>query len=453
MAAQALAEAVTGLANTFCGELLQPTDSGYEETRKVHNGLIDRRPALIARCSGTADVVDAVNLARECDVEVSIRGGGHNVAGRAVVDDGLMIDLSLMKGIHDDAKGKTVRAQGGVTWGEFDRETLLHGLATTGAIVTSTGIAGLTLGGGLGWLMGKYGLVSDNLLSVDLVTADGRVLRASEEEHSDLFWGLRGGGGNFGVVTSFEYRLHEQGNLYGGLLLYPRSMARDVMKFYAEFTADIPDNLTVFCALLTSPEGDPLIALIVGYFGAVEHGEAAVKPMRDFAEPAADMVGEIPYAVLQSFFDENAAPHGTRRYWKSGYIPEITDEFIDIVVEKAESMTAPKSVVVLFHMHGAATRVAADATAFSMRENVYDFDIISQWDDASEDDHWRDWTRDYWESVEKFSAEISYINHLMTDDVERVRPSFGPNYGRLVELKRTWDPNNLFRLNPNINPS
>ena len=358
-----------------------------------------------------------------------------------------------MNGVHVDAENRTARAEGGCVWSDVDTETQLHGLATTGGTVSNTGIAGLTLGGGLGWAMAEHGITADNLLAADLVTATGEVVTASETQNQDLLWGLRGGGGNFGVVTSFLYRLHEQKNVYGGLLMYPRSMARDVLKFYAEFTADIPDNLTVFCALLTSPEGDPLIALIIGYFGAVEDGEAAVKPMRDFAEPAMDMVGEIPYSVLQGFFDENAAPHGTRRYWKSGYFHELTDEFIDIVVDKADSMTAPKSVVVLFHMHGQATRVAVDATAFSMRENVYDFDVISQWDDAAEDDHWRDWTRDYWESVEKFSAEISYINHLMTDDVERVRPSFGPNYGRLVELKRTWDPNNLFRLNPNINPA
>jgi FAD/FMN-containing dehydrogenase len=342
--------------------------------------------------------------------------------------------------------------RGRCVWGDVDTETLLHGLATTGGTITNTGIGGLTLGGGLGWAMVEHGIAADNLLSADLVTATGEVVTASETQNQDLLWGLRGSGGNFGVVTSFEYRLHEQGNLYGGLLLYPRAMAREVMKFYAEFTADLPDDLSVFCALLTSPDGVPMVALLIGYFGAIEDGEAAVKPMRDFAEPAADMVGEIPYSVLQSFL-KDAEPHGIRRYWKSGYIPELTDEFIDIVIEKAETMTAPKSAVFLFHIHGQATRVAADATAFSLRENMYDFDIISQWDDASEDDQWRDWTRDYWESVEKFSAEISYINHLMTDDVERVRPSFGPNYGRLVKLKREWDPDNLFRLNPNIKPA
>jgi FAD/FMN-containing dehydrogenase len=446
-------EQIAELQGVLRGDLLVDGDAGYDEGRSVWNGMIDKRPALIAMCEGASDVVALVKLATAHDLVLSVRGGGHNASGIATNDGGLVINLTRMNGVHVDVENRTARAEGGCVWSDVDKETLLRGLATTGGTVSNTGIAGLTLGGGLGWAMAEHGITADNLLSADVVTATGEVVTASETQNQDLLWGLRGGGGNFGVVTSFEYRLHEQGNVYGGLLMYPRAMAREVMKFYAEFTADLPDKLTVFCGLLSSPEGDPMIALIIGYFGDVAGGEAAVQPMRDFAEPVADMVGEIPYAVLQSFLDENAAPHGPRRYWKSGYIPEITDEFIDIVVEKAETMTAPKSVVLLFHMHGEATRVAADATAFSMRDNVYDFDIIAQWDDDAEDDHWRDWTRDYWNSVEKFSAEISYINHLMTDDVERVRPSFGPNYGRLVELKREWDQSNLFRLNPNINPA
>src|SRR5215475_9499661 len=298
-----VAEAALELAAKFTGQLLQPADTGYEEARKVHNGLVNKRPVLIARCRGVADVVDAVELARKLNLEVAVRGGGHNVAGRATTDGGLVIDLSTMKGIDVDVKSRSARAQGGVTWGEFNRETQLHGLATTGGIVSSTGITGLTLGGGVGWLMGKYGLAADNLLSVDIVTADGRVLRASENENADLFWGVRGGGGNFGVAASLEYRLHPVGPaITGGLVAYPVTAARQVLQHYREVTAALPDELTVYAVLLHAPDGSgtKLVAIVLCHCGPLNDGEAATRPIKAFGSPVMDQIGPMTYCQLNT---------------------------------------------------------------------------------------------------------------------------------------------------------
>src|SRR5262245_28592997 len=304
--ASPVSQGVADLAPSFGGQLLQPSDSDYEEARKVHNGLVDKRPALIARCSGAADVVDAVNLARKLKLEVAVRGGGHNVAGRSTVDDGLMIDLSPMKGVHVDTRSRSARAQGGVTWALFNRETQLHGLATTGGVVSTTGIAGLTLGGGIGWLMGKYGLALDNLLSADIVTADGKLLKASEDENADLFWAVRGGGGNFGVATSFEFRLHKVGpTITGGLIAYPFDRARDVLRHYREITASVPDDLMVVAGLIHAPDGSgtKLAGMVVCHCGSLDEGAAAFRPIKQFGSPALDAIGPMPYCQINSMLD------------------------------------------------------------------------------------------------------------------------------------------------------
>ena len=327
-----VADAVIELAGKFTGQLLQPADAGYEEARKVHNGLVNKHPALIARCHGVADVVDSVNLARKLNLEVAVRGGGHNVAGRATVEGGLMIDLAPMKGIHVDAYAHTVRAQGGVTWAELNRETQLHSLAVTGGVVSSTGIAGLTLGGGLGWLMGKYGLALDNLRSVELVTAGGQVLRTSKDQEADLFWAVRGGGGNFGVATSFEYQLHPvRPTVIGGLVAHPFERARDALRFFRDFTASLPDEFTVFAGLIHAPDGAKLAAMVTCHCGSVAAGEAAVRPLKQFGSPAMDAIGPMPYCRLNAMLDA-AYPKGALNYWKSSFLAQMTDDAIDTMI-------------------------------------------------------------------------------------------------------------------------
>ena len=327
-----VADAVTELAGRFTGQLLQPADVGYEEARKVHNGLVNKHPALIARCRGAADVVDAINLARKLNLEVAVRGGGHNVAGRATVEGGLMIDLAPMKGIHVDADAHTVRAQGGATWAELNRETQLHGLAVTGGVVSSTGIAGLTLGGGVGWLMGKYGLALDNLTSVELVTAEGQVLRTSKDQEADLFWAVRGGGGNFGVATSFDYQLYPVGpTIIGGLVAHPFDRARDVLRFFRDFTASLPDDFTVFAGLIHAPDGAKLAAIVTCHCGSLAVAEGAVRPLKEFGSPAMDAIGPMPYCQLNAMLDP-AYPKGALNYWKSSFLAQLTDDAIDTIV-------------------------------------------------------------------------------------------------------------------------
>jgi FAD/FMN-containing dehydrogenase len=328
-------EAATGLASTFSGQLLEPGALGYDEARKVHNGLVEKRPALIARCLGVADVVDAVLVARNLGLEVAVRGGAHNVAGRATVDDGLMIDLSLMKGIHVDPSRRTVKAQGGVTWAELNRETQLHDLAVTGGVVSSTGLSGLTLGGGLGWLMSKYGLALDNLLSVELVMANGEVLRASREEHPDLFWAVRGGGGNFGVATSLEYQLYPVGpTVTGGLIAYSFDDARDVLRFFRDHTASLPDEQTLFAGLIHAPDGSgtKLAAMVTCHCGPLADGEEAIGPLKQFGSPVLDALGPLPYCQLNGMLDA-AYPKGALNYWKSSFLARLSDEAIDTMIE------------------------------------------------------------------------------------------------------------------------
>src|SRR3954471_22321230 len=377
---RSIAEVAGELCATFSGLLLRPADVGYEQARRVHNGLVDKRPALIAQCRGVADVVDAVNLTRKLGLEVAVRGGGHNVAGRATIDGGLVIDLSPMKGIYVDAKNRAVRAQGGVTWAELNRETQLHGLAVTGGVVSSTGIAGLTLGGGIGWLMGKYGLALDCLRSVELVTAEGRVLRADAEEHADLFWAVRGGGGNFGVVTSLEYRLFPVGPVVaGGLIAYAFSSAREVLRFYREVTAALPDELSIAGTLAHAPDGSgtKLAAMVACHCGPLAEGERAIERLRAFGAPVIDALGPMPYCQLNSMLD-GGYPKGALNYWKSSFLASLSDGAIETMVERFEACPTPMGQLLLEHFHGAAARVGVGETAFPHRREGYNFLVLSQ---------------------------------------------------------------------------
>ena len=435
------------------GPLLQPDDAGYDDARIVWNGMIDRRPALIARCAGVADVIEAVNFARNNHLLVSVRGGGHNITGNAVCDGGIVIDLSHMKSVRVDPLKRTARAEAGLTWGEYNHETQAFGLASTGGVVSTTGIAGLTLGGGLGWLMSKHGLSCDNLLSADMVTADGRFVTTSANENPDLFWGLRGGGGNFGVVTSFEYQLHPVGPVLAGMVIWPRSDAKKVLRFYRDYARTCADEITAFAGLMTSPEGDPVVAMIVGYIGPIDQGEKVVEPVRKFGAPVADTIAPMSYVELNSMMDASF-PYGTaKRYWKSSFLKNLSDEVIDILIDRGETMASPMSMIAFFHMHGAATRVGADETAFGLREEQWDYDIISQWNDPSETEGHVRWTRDGWNAVEPFATGGVYVNHLDAEEEGRIRAAYGNNYERLLALKNKYDPTNLFRMNQNIKPT
>ena len=447
--------AVSEIASAFSGRLLQPGEAGYDEARRVHNGMVDKRPALIAQCRGVADVVDGVNLARNLGLEIAIKGGGHNVAGRATVEGGLMIDLSLMKGIHVDPSRRTVRAQGGATWADLNRETQLHDLAVTGGVVSTTGIAGLTLGGGLGWLMGKYGLALDNLQSAELVTANGRVLRASAEENPDLFWAVRGGGGNFGVVTSFEYRLFPVGPIVaGGLIAYPLDSARDMLRFYRDFTASAPDECSVAATLVHAPDGSgtKLTAMVACYCGSAADGEAALRPLKQFGSPVMDALGPIPYCELNSMLD-SGYPNGALNYWKSSFLTGLSDEAIDTMIEYFTACPTPMGQLLLEDFHGAATRVGPTDTAFPHRTAGYNFLVLSQTMDPTASDRCTAWARQTYTAMEPFMASGRYVNYLDADETSEALPAaYGPNYRRLQEIKTKYDPDNLFHMNQNIRP-
>jgi len=444
---------IASLRSNVRGELVVAGDARYDEARRVWNGNVDRRPGLIVRCTGAADVQQAVNFARSLGLLVSIRGGGHSAPGYGTNEGGLVIDLSPMKGIRVDPDARTVSAQGGVLWRELDHETQAYGLATTGGTVSNTGITGLTLGGGLGWLMGKHGLTVDNLISADLVTADGEFRKASAKDNPDLFWALRGGGGNFGVVTSFEYRLHPVTQVLGGMVIYPLDQARDVLRFYRDFCGTLPDEAEAYAALLTAPQGMPVAALILGYNGPIAEGEKVLAPARRFGKPVADVVAPMPYAARQRMLDEPNATHGLQRYWRSAFTEQISDGLIDVMVEGASSFSSPLSALLFFHMHGAATRVSPLATAFAPRRTQWDFDAIGQWADEGQSGAHTGWVRALWTKLEPHLKGSAYVNHLAADDrPEKVRASYGDNYARLRALKATYDPKNLFRVNANIAP-
>ena len=445
---------VDDLRGALRGQVIRPGDEAYEPARHVWNGNIDRRPALIVRCAGVADVMAAVNFARDNRLVVAVRGGAHSAAGHGTCDGGMVIDLGAMKGIRVDPQRRVAWAQPGVLWSELDAETQAFGLATTGGLVSSTGIAGLTLGGGMGWLMGKHGYSVDNLRAADVVTADGSFLTASADENAELFWGLRGGGGNFGIVTSFEYQLHPVGPIVlGGLVIYPLDQAKEVLGFYREFSRELPDEAEVYAGLLMTPEGIPVVALILGYNGPIEEGERVLAPARQFGTPVADLVQPMPYVARQSMLDEGNAEHGIHRYWKSGFTEQISDELLDVLVAGASGFSSPKCGIVFFNIHGAGGRVPADATAVGLRGDKWDLNVITQWLDPTESSRHIAWTRELWGQIEPLISGSAYLNHLAGDDKpEKVRASFGPNYDRLVALKQQYDPTNLFRLNPNVKP-
>jgi FAD/FMN-containing dehydrogenase len=400
-----------------------------------------------------ADVQQSVNFARSHNLRLSVRGGGHSAPGYGTNDGGLVIDQSLLKGIQVDPDARTVRVQGGALWRDLDHETQAFGLASTGGTVSNTGVAGLTTGGGLGWLMGKYGLAIDNLLSADIVTADGQFRKASPSNHPDLFWAIRGGGGNFGVATSLEFRLHPVSQILGGLVLYPLDQARDMLRFYRDFCATLPDEAEAYAAVLTAPQGMPVAAFILGYNGPIADGEKVMAPARRFGTPIADLVGPMPYAARQRLLDEPNAIHGLHRYWRSAFTEKISDELVDGLVEAASRFSSPLSALIFFHMHGAAARVSPTETAFAARRTQWDFDAVGQWANGAESAQHIQWVRALWDKIEPQLQGTAYVNHLSQDDKpEKVRASYGSNYARLREIKRTYDPNNLFRLNANIAP-
>lgn len=446
------ATTVADLRSRVRGLVLTAADAGYDAARRIWNAMIDKRPALIVRCAGVADAIEAVRFAASHEALVSVRGGGHNVAGTAVCDGGFMIDLSPMKGIQVDPAARTAWAQPGLLWQEFDHETQAFGLATTGGVVGETGIAGLTLGGGVGWLVRKYGLTCDNLLAADIVTADGQLRRATPEENGELFWALRGGGGNFGVVTAFHYRLHAVSTVFAGLVIHPRSAARDVIRFHRDFIASAPEELTSYVGLITAPDGQPVIALASCHCGDLGEGERVLRPLREFGSPLIDDMKPMPYAGIQDVFGP-AFPWGHRNYWKSSFLRALPDAAVDAVVEQANQARSPLSAVVLEYYGGAAGRVAADATAFLHREAIYHLLILGQWSDPAEDPTHVGWVRGSWEAVRPWSSGAAYLNALGNDEgTQAVRDAYGANYPRLAALKAKFDPMNLFRLNQNIAP-
>lgn len=444
--------AIKELMTSLRGELIRPGDTGYDAARTVYNAMINRRPEMIARCAGPADVVAAVNFARANALLVAVRGGSHNVAGNAVCDGGMVIDLSPMKGVRVDPVGGTARAQGGVTWGEFDHETQALSLATTGGIASTTGIAGLTLGGGIGYLNRKFGLACDNLLSADVVTADGQTLRASNEENQDLFWGLRGGGGNLGVVTSFEYWVHPLGPVLAGMVVWPQSAAKQVLRFYREFSVIAPDELRLDAILGSSPDG-PILANIVCWCGPIEEGERVLRPLREFGPPIADTVAPVPYKTIQTLLESLGYVPGLFHYWKSNFLKDLSDDAIDTVVDAFLPSPAPLCAVAIEHLGGAVGRVAEKDTAFSHRRAQHSFLAVGVGSQPDESEKIIEWARRISDTMQPFLESGVYVNYLGDEGDTRVRAAYGPNYDRLAALKRKYDPTNLFRLNQNIPPA
>jgi FAD/FMN-containing dehydrogenase len=457
-------DAVENLKGIIQGEVLLPSHGDYEQARKIWNGMIDKHPALIVQCSDPADVSEAVKFARRNDILVSVRGGGHNVSGNALCDDGMVIDLSQMKVIQADQNTGTARAQAGVTLGEIDQETQLFGMAVPAGIVTTTGIAGLTLGGGFGWISRKYGLTCDNLLSVDIVSAEGEFLRVSETENEDLFWGLRGGGGNFGIVTSFEYRLQPVGPIVlGGMLVHPFEQATEFLRFYRDFIANAPDELTVAPILRLAPpapfipaefHGQLICGVIALYAGLPEEAEQHIAPLRQFGTPVVDDINLKPFRVLQSLLDAGAQK-GWNYYVKSEFLPALSDDLIDTMVDHASRITSPQSVIAGFHLGGAVSRIDEDATAYSHRDAAYSLIINSGWIDASESEKHIQWTRTFWEALQPYSSGGAYVNFQSHDEGEdRIKSTYGSaKYERLSALKQKYDPSNFFRMNQNIKPT
>ena len=453
MAQAAIAAVASQWQTHFDGHLITQEHAEYDRWRRVWNGMIDRRPALIARCSTPSDASKAVKLARAEALPVSVRGGGHAVAGTAVCEGGVMIDLSAMKDIRVDASSREIVAQAGVLWGEFDRASQAHGLATTGGQVSHTGIAGLTLGGGLGYLMGKHGAACDNLLSLEVVTAEGEILVASAEQNADLFWAMRGAGGNFGIATSFRYRLHPLGEVLAGMLLHPRDTASELIAFHKEFLAGTSDELDTTVGFLNSPEGLPLVGIIAVYAGEPAEGERVLQPLRKFGSPVADLIRPMSYVEAQSLVDE-AVPIGDRYYWKSNFVPALAPGLAAVLQDGANAMPSPRSMILLFEMKGEIQRMSKDAMAFDHRDANFEMSIIAHWTEQNADAQNIRWARDVWSAAQPHVSPAVYTNHMTADEpVDRVRAGYGVGkFDRLAALKAIYDPDNLFRSNHNIPP-
>jgi FAD/FMN-containing dehydrogenase len=456
-------EAIQDFQATLRGELLRPGGDGYDAARTLHNVMIDRRPGLIVRCVGVADVMSAVRFARTHRLLVAVRGGGHGVTGNALCDDGLVIDVSRMKGLRIDPVGRTARAEPGLTWGELNHDLQPFGLGATGGYISITGIPGLTLGGGLGWLVRKHGLALDNLLSIDVVTADGQLVTASATNHDDLFWGMRGAGANFGVATNFEFKVHPVGTVLAGPIIHPIARAADVLRLFREHAVGAPDELTWGVLLLTIPEspmfppplhGVPVVVVACCYAGPIAKGEAVLRTMREFGPPIADLIQPMPYSVAQVHADF-AWPPGNRNYWKSSFLRELTDPTIDTIVQQFARVPSPQTVVVVDHNGGGAiSRVGADDTAFGHRGWTYNFLITSAWRTPADDERNIGWTKEFWASMQPHVANAVYINYTSDEGAETMESAYLPGaQSRLVALKKKFDPTNLFRMNHNIQPN
>jgi FAD/FMN-containing dehydrogenase len=437
------------------GPVLRPTDDGFDAARRVHNGLVDRAPAVIVRCRSAADAAAAVRFARAAGLDICVRGGGHNVAGRAVVDGAVMIDLAEMKGTSVDVDAGTVRAEGGLNWAELNAATAEHGLAVTGGAISTTGIAGLTLGGGLGWLMAKHGLAADNLLAVELVNAEGDVLEVTEDSDADLFWALRGGGGNFGIATTFTYRLHPVAMVTGGLIAHPVEAAPELFRFYRDAVAGCSDDLTVFAALTHAPDGSgaKLAAMAVFHTGDPEQAEADLMPFKSWGSPLVVDVGQMPYPVMNTLLDAGY-PAGSLNYWLSSFAQTLSDGLIDQMAERFASVPSPMTAILMEHFHGAVTRVGVTDTAVPHRQEGWNILIPAVWTDPAATDENVAWTRETHRAFGPHLEERRWLNYLGDDQGgDAVQAAYGPNYQRLVELKRRYDPENVFRHNHNIDPS
>jgi FAD/FMN-containing dehydrogenase len=442
------------------GEVIAPDDDGYEQARRVYNAMIDRRPAVVVRCANAGDVVATVNFAREHQLDLAVRGGEHSVPGFGTCDGGVVVDLSGMRGVRVDPGAGTARAEGGATWGDFDAATHAFGLATTGGIISTTGVGGLTLGGGIGYLARGCGLSCDNLVSADVVTADGRFLVASEDENDDLFWALRGGGGNFGVVTSFEFRLHPVKDIYGGPIFYELRDAGAVLGFFREFIADAPQELGGFPAFQIAPplpfipedrHGEPFLVIVACWAGPLDQGARALQPFHDLAPVAAELVGPMPYPALNSAFD-GLVPPGLQHYWKANFVTELTDEAIGAHLEHGPKVPVVNSTVHIYPINGVCHQVAPDATAFAYRDANFATVIAGMWPDPADNQANIGWVRDYYDATAPLSEQGGYINFMADDDQDRIKANYRGNYERLVTVKRKYDPGNLFHLNQNIRP-
>jgi len=442
------------------GQTIATGDEGYEAARRVYNGMIDKRPQVIVRCADVADVQLAVAFAREHGVDLSVRGGSHSVPGFGTNDNGVVVDLSPMNGVRVDPQRRTARAEGGCLWGGFNHATYAYGLATTGGIIASTGIAGLTLGGGIGYLTRKFGLSCDNLLSADVVTADGRILVASKDEHEDLFWALRGGGGNFGVVTSFEYQLHPVKDIVAGLFFFPLTHARGVLQFYREYVETAPEELGLFPAFQIAPplpfippadHGKTFSVMVCCWTGSPDRAEAIFAPVRKVGPLAAEMVAPMPYPVLNGMFDP-LLPAGLQHYWKADFASELTDGAINAHLEYGPKVPAVSSTMHIYPINGAAGRVRSDATAFAYRDAKFATVIAGMWPNPADNEKNIKWVKDYYQAVHPHSLPGGYVNFMAGDDQGRIRDNYKGNYDRLAAIKKAYDPGNLFHMNQNIRP-